>query len=131
MDGQVFREVAFTFNGREVRLVPSVKMLRAIKTDGINVLALAQQCMTGGADALDLAIVLRHMLRHADRDLPEEERRKLTDDESYLWFASGKVAEVVSFQKAYIQAVMPGIDLGKKPAAPSKGKGKTKKPGPT
>ncbi len=116
---QVFRETTFKYGGREYTFTPSMSFLRGLKEKGIQNLELAQQCLRGGADALELVIVHRAMVSAAGGEVSE--------DESYAWLTSGNIAEITSFQTAFVQSVLPGIDLGKKPAARAKKKAPTKR----
>ena len=116
---EVFREVDFLFRGKTVTMVPSLSLLRRIKAMGVNHLMLAQQCLQGGADLLDLTVVHNQFLI-------EGGVTDVTEDESYMFMTSGNSKEFTSFQTAYVNAVMPGIDLGKKPAAPVTAPRKTK-----
>lgn len=111
MTDSVFREITFSFRGEEYAIVPSVAVLRRIKAKGINTTTLANQCIQGGVDLLDLAEALRIFLAEAEE--------KVSVDDAYAWLTTGS-ADVVAFQLAYVQSVMPGIDFGKKPVAPAK-----------
>lgn len=107
---EVFREVTFPWGGEDYTITPSLALLKRIKAQGINNLQLARACLHGGADPIDLAVV--HRLFMAESGV------KLTEDESYGFIVGGS-DEVQAFQIAYIASVLPSIDLGKKPAAPS------------
>lgn len=111
MTANVFREVTFPFQGEEYTIVPSVAVLRRIKAKGINTTSLANQCIQGGVDLLDLAEALRVFLAEAGE--------RVSVDDAYAWLTTGS-ADVVAFQLTYVQSVMPGIDFGKKPEAPAK-----------
>lgn len=117
MTDSVFREVTFQYGGDDVTISPSVAVLKRIKAKGINTTTLANQCIQGGVDLLDLAEALRVFLAEAGQ--------KVSVDEAYAWLTTGS-AEVISFQMAYVQSVMPGLDFGKKPEAPA-GKKPTQK----
>jgi hypothetical protein len=116
---EVFRTVSFLYDGREVTLTPSIALLRRLKAAGINNMLLATQCVKGGADALDLITVHRAFL--------QEGGTFISEDESYAWLTGGNVEEIMSFQSAYVSAVLPGVDLGKKPDAPAPKKAKPKR----
>lgn len=118
MDGSVFREVSLEWRGEQHTITPSVLLLRRIKAEGINNLVLANECMHGGADPSELAVVHRIFMAAAGV--------LVTDDESYGFLTGGDTAAVVAFQTAYVNAVVPSVDLGKKPAAPAKQKRATK-----
>lgn len=104
---EVFREVSFSYDGQEYTIVPSLALLRRIKAKGINCLALATQCMNGGADPLDLAVAHNVFMSAAGVSLSEED--------SYA-FIVGASSDMISFQIGFVEAVLPSIDLGKKPA---------------
>ncbi len=107
----VFRELTFGYNGDQVSVVPSLALLRRIKARGINNVVLANKCVRGGVDVEDLAIVHSEFMAEAGREISEEE--------SYLYLTGPNAGEVQEFQMAYCQAVLPGVDLGKKPEAPA------------
>lgn len=117
MSDNVFREITFPYRGEEYTIAPSVAVLRRIKAKGINTTTLANECIHGGVDLLDLAEALRVFLAEAGE--------KVSVDDAYEWLTTG-TPDVVSFQLTYVQAVMPGIDFGKKPEAPA-AKAPTKK----
>ncbi|MCE8440044.1 hypothetical protein [Rhodovulum sulfidophilum] len=120
----VFREQSFRFQGRDLTVVPSLALLRRIKARGVNNVALANKCIRGGVDLEDLAAVLFEFLRAAQ--VPEgEERPAVSEDESYAFLIDGNQTEIAGFKMAYVQAVLPTVDMGKKPAAPGK-KGRKK-----
>jgi hypothetical protein len=107
---QVFREVVLPWNGERHTMVPSVRLLRRIKSEGINNLTLARECMFGGADPSELAVVHRMFMAEAGVSI--------SDEDSYAFVTGGDTQSVVAFQTAYVQSVVPNIDLGKKPEAP-------------
>lgn len=108
--GEVFREVSIDWDGETYSITPSMALLRKIKQQGIHNLMLANACINGGADPLDLVIVHRMFMREAGVKVPE--------DDSYEFIMSGS-QEMIDFQMAYVSAVLPSIDLGKKPDAPA------------
>jgi hypothetical protein len=70
---EVFREVTFEWAGEDCTVTPSMALLKRIKAMGINNLALAKQCLHGGADPIDLAMVHRAFMKEAGVSLSEEE----------------------------------------------------------
>lgn len=118
---QVFREVTFTYGGRDYTLVPSISLLRRFKAKGINTMLLAQQCIQGGSDVLDLVTVHQTYVVEAGGD-------PVSEEDSYAWLTGGNVPEIMSFQSAFVASVLPGIDLGKKPVAQGSAKPAKKKP---
>jgi len=108
---QVFREASIPWQGQELVFVPSAALLRRIKGLGINNMELARQCIHGGADPLDMAVVLRAFLGAAGV--------QAGDDECYAYMTSGDAEGIAKIQMAYISAVLPSIDLEKKPEAPT------------
>lgn len=108
--GEVFREVSIDWDGETYSITPSMALLRKIKQQGIHNLMLANSCINGGADPLDLVVVHRMFMREAGV--------KVAEDESYEFIMSGS-QEMIDFQMAYVSAVLPSIDLGKKPGAPA------------
>lgn len=115
--GGVFREIELKWEGEVYTMTPSLSILRSIKSHGLNNVQLASECFHGGVDPCDLVIVHRAFLGAAGVSITEEE--------SYEFLTSG-ASEVVEFQLAYVQAVIPSVDLGKKPAAPAPKKKKSK-----
>lgn len=115
----VFRKQSFTYKGETLELTPDLALLRKIKARGINNVLLANRCIKGGVDLEDLAIVHTEFLRAAGWDRPEtdgETGRKITEEESYGFLTMGGAREIMLFQQAYVQAVLPAVDFGKKPA---------------
>jgi hypothetical protein len=108
--GEVFREVSIDWDGETYSITPSMALLRKIKQQGIHNLMLANACINGGADPLDLVVVHRMFMREAGV--------RVAEDESYEFIMSGS-QEMIDFQMAYVSAVLPSIDLGKKPDAPA------------
>lgn len=111
---EVFRELTIQWQGEEYTITPSLALLRRIKAKGIHALNLANACIKGGADPIDLTDV--HRLFMAEAGV------KVSEDESYA-FITGGSDEMIDFQLAFVAAVLPSIDLGKK----SKPQPKTRK----
>ena len=112
----VFRELTFQYNGEVLTFVPSLMILRRIKSRGINNVLLANKCLNGGADLEDLAVVHAEFVRAAGGEITEED--------SYGFLTAGDQGEIILFQQAYVEAVLPSVDFGKK----QEGQGKTRKP---
>lgn len=120
------REIQFTWAGREVKLVPTMNLLSRLanevrrETEGSETtVSLAYKCMNGGLEPMFLLIPLRAFLLEAlgTQCPPVEE----------IWVhASSNPKDVLSFRMAYIHAVLPHVDLGKGPAAPSSAKAAAK-----
>jgi len=115
----VFREVSFQWRGETLSVVPDIALLRRIKGRGVNNLRLAHECMTVGPDPSELAVALSAFLHAAGK--------RVSEDDAYADLVGDDHAAVLSFQEAYVQAVVPNIDLGKKPEAPAQ---EAKGPGP-
>lgn len=107
--GEVFREITLPWGGKDYTMTPDVGLLRRIKQQGINNLVLAGEVYHGGADPADLAVVHCLFMRAAGVEITEED--------SYGFLTGDETDEVVRFQQAYVGAVIPSIDLGKKPEA--------------
>lgn len=107
----VFREFEMKWKGEVYEIKPNLALLRRIKGRGINNVQLAQACFNGGVDMEDLVIVHCAFLASAGVEISEEE--------SYEFLSTG-APEVIEFQLAYVQTVIPSVDLGKKPEAPAK-----------
>jgi len=116
----IFREQSFDYQGAIITFVPSVALLKRIMRHGINNVALANKCVHGGVDLEDLATAHCEIIRASGG--------QCTEEDSYGFLAGGDMAEIFSFQKAYISSVLPGVDFGKKPegqkAQPAKKKRK-------
>lgn len=108
--GEVFREITLPWKGQDHTMTPSVGLLRRIKQQGINNLVLAGEVYHGGADPADLAVVHRLFMEAAGV--------RISDEDSYGFLTGDETEAVVQFQQAYVMAVIPSIDLGKKPEAP-------------
>lgn len=121
MDGQVFREVEWTQGGETLRCVPSLLMLKRMKMAGVNVILAAKSTLDGTADGLDLAACHSIMATTADPENPTSQ------EESYGFLTSGEQADVTSWQMAFVGAVLPSVELGKKPVAPAAPKKPKKK----
>lgn len=107
---EVFRNITLPWQGQDYTMTPSVGLLRQIKQQGINNLVLAGEVYHGGADPSELAVVHKLFMGAAGV--------QVTEEASYGFLTTGDMGEVVQFQKAYVGAVIPSIDLGKKPEAP-------------
>lgn len=126
----VFREKTFDYEGDRMTVVPSLALLRRVQARGVNTTRLANECVRGGVDLVDLAVAHVEFLREAGVTL--------TEDESYGYMTTaGNQGEVMGFMLAYSESAMPGVDMGKKPEAPAKdapkarAKGKTRSKTPT
>tara|TARA_R110000851_G_scaffold51593_1_gene122443 strand:- start:109 stop:483 length:375 start_codon:yes stop_codon:yes gene_type:complete len=114
----VFREQTFKYDGDTLSFIPSLALLKRIKSRGINNVVMANKCIHGGVDIEDLAAVHCEVVRAAGGDITEEV--------SYAFLTGGNQDEIVSFQQAYISSVLPSVDFGKKPVA-QKSQGKPKR----
>jgi hypothetical protein len=119
MSESVFKEKSLIWNGETVYFVPSVKMLRRIRGEGIQNLKLSHECLVGGADPADFCIALKHMLLAGGISA--------TEDQCYNFLTSADIPEIMAAQTAYVESVNPTIDLGKKPEAPEQKKPIAKK----
>jgi hypothetical protein len=111
----VFREQTFKYKGQPVTMTPSLALLRRIKGQGVNNVVTATKCLNGGLDLEDLVIVHVAFLQAGGVNI--------TEDESYAYLSGDNVGEVLAFQMAYVESVLPSVDLGKKRAAPAKATG--------
>ena len=119
MTASVFKEKSLRWNGETVFFVPSVKMLRRIRAEGIQNLKLSHECIVGGADPADFCIAMKHMLFAGGVNVSE--------DECYDWLTSADVDDILQAQRAYVESVNPRIDLGKKQEAPAEKKATAKR----
>lgn len=109
------REIKFDWKGEEVRLIPSFTLLSRIASElqattggAETTISLAQKCVSGGAEPVFMMIPLVHFLREGLRD------RAPSIEEAWAHMIESP-AEIISFRVAYIEAVMPSVDFGKKP----------------
>lgn len=102
---EVFREIVLKWHGEEYQIVPSLALLKRVKSKGIHTLDLARACIQGGADPIDLAMAHKIFMAEAGVSVSE--------DESYGFIVGGS-ADMIGFQLAFVSAVLHAVDLGKK-----------------
>lgn len=114
------REVSFTWGGNDRAFKPDMAMLARMASDigrmsegAENTLSLASKMNAGGADPVFAATALWHMLRSAGVNVTRESayEQLMGDDAS--------MEDKVSFRVAYMQSVLPAVNMGKKPEAPA------------
>lgn len=114
------RIVSFSWLGESRSFSPTMAILAAMASDiarisegGENSLSLAQKMNAGGADPIFAATALWHLLRASGAVISREQAyEQLMGDEVNL-------SEKAEFRVAYLQSVLPTVDLGKKPEAPA------------
>jgi hypothetical protein len=117
---QVFRSLELQWQGKSYTLSPSLDLLRRVdgelkrydRQNGATQLALA--LLRGGVEPADCAVAWSMFARQAGINI--------TPDDCYRAIIASSndpaIAEdAASFQIAFVQAVLPDVDLGKKPDA--------------
>lgn len=114
------REISFKWGGSDIRLAPTMLLLQRVASEIRQVtsgeettVSMAYKCVNGGVEPLFLLIPLRAFLQEAlgvDR---------CPSDEEIMTHALSNVSDMIGFRLAYASAVLPNVDLGKGPAAPS------------
>lgn len=114
------RIVSFQWGGQTRSFTPTMTVLAAMASDlarvsegSENTLSLAQKMNAGGADPVFAATALWHLLRASGADL--------TRDQCYEQMMGDQISliEKAEFRMAYLQSVLPSVDMGKKPEAPA------------
>lgn len=115
----MIRELSLNYKGVELQFSPNVKFLAQVaqalaQVSGgtVNTLTLAQQFNIGGAEPVYAATVMALFLKacgikDADADRCYVDHVMKGDENFY------------SFRLAYIAAIVPDVDFGKKPDAPA------------
>jgi hypothetical protein len=126
------REIAFNWKGETLRLTPSMLLLSRLAnevrrgTEGSETtVSIAYKCVHGGLEPLYLMIPLREFIREAISAIPD---RQLPTDDEIMSHALSAPADILSFRMAYVNAVLPHVELGKGPAGPSSAQGEASKP---
>jgi hypothetical protein len=114
----VFRTLELKWKGQSYDFTPSLSLLRrmdaALKDDDgtSNTMEVANACMHGGVNLLDLAVCWSVALRSVNQNV--------TPDDCYdVLMEAQDMAEIINFQAVMYQSVYPRIDLGKNLKAPS------------
>lgn len=114
------RTLAFQWAGERREFTPTMAVLAAMAADvartseGLeNSVSLASKMLGGGADPVFASVALWHMLRASGATV--------TREDAYAQMLSADVSldDKAEFRQAYIAAVLPSVDLGKKPEAPA------------
>lgn len=121
------RVISFEWGGVLRSFTPTMTVLAAMASDmarvsegSENTLSLAQKMNAGGADPVFAATALWHLLRASGVEV--------TRDECYdqLMGDAIPLVEKAGFRMAYLQSVLPSVDMGKKPEAPAARQSQTK-----
>ena len=112
------REITFDWCGEQLRLSPHFALIERIAqelrqvTEGTETtIGLAYKCVHGGLEPVVIMVPLMHFLREAkgaDCPTKQEVFDRILSEPHML----------VSFRVAYVQAMLPNVDMGKDPAAP-------------
>lgn len=114
------RVLSFDWGGVTRTFTPTMTVLASMASDlarvsegSENTLSLAQKMNAGGADPVFAATALWHLLRASGADV--------TRDQCYEQMMGDQIAmlEKIEFRAAYLQSVLPSVDMGKKPEAPA------------
>lgn len=114
------RSLTFTWGGAAREFVPTMAVLSAMASElarvsegAENTLSLAHKMNAGGADPVFASAMLWHMLRASGAGIAREEAY------AQLMGAEIPMLEKLEFRQAFLQAVLPMVDMGKKPEAPA------------
>lgn len=126
------REISFQWKGETLRLTPSMLLLSRLAnevrrgTEGSETtVSIAYKCVHGGLEPMYLMIPLREFIREALASIPD---RTLPSDDEIMSHALSAPADILSFRLAYVNAVLPHVELGKGPAGPSSAQGAASQP---
>ena len=123
------RAVSFGWLGVDRKFTPTMSVLSALAADinrasegSENSLSLASKMNAGGADPIFASTALWHMLKASRAEysgselLPETSR-----EEAYEQMMGSEVSliEKTEFRAAYLQSVLPSVDMGKKLKVPA------------
>jgi len=119
------REITFNWAGEELTFQPSMALLSRIAgdlrkaTDGAETtVSMAYKCVNGGAEPMFLLLALRAVM------LSIKGPNACPTDEALLEHAMNNITDMVAFRIAYVEAILPQVDLGKGRAAlPAAGAG--------
>lgn len=116
----MMRTLQFTWQGQPREFTPSMAVLSGMAvdlartSDGLeNTVTLASKLLGGGADPVFGSLVLWHMLRASGADTSRE------DAYAQLLSSDVPMSEKAEFRQAFIAAVLPSVEMGKKPEAPA------------
>lgn len=112
------REITFNWAGEELTFQPSMTLLSRIAgdlrkaTDGAETtVSMAYKCVNGGAEPMFLLLALRAVM------MSIKGPNACPSDEDLLEHALSHISDLVGFRVAYVEAVLPQVDLGKGRAA--------------
>lgn len=116
----VFREVTIKWEGAEYQVVPSMRVLRQIESNGISLTDIAFRTSKGSAPVSHIAYVLSVLLKSAGAP-------RASEDEVYAAIMTGSERDATQLVSAVLEAFNPAPnDDGKKPAARQSGRSKSK-----
>jgi len=105
----IFRDVAIEWQGRDVVVTPSNRLMRRIEAeDGVNLVQLAIDMSRAKAKTSVLAFVGAELLKAGGAEV--------TEDDVRAYLMGSDVKGVKAFLTAVMSAIIPTDDDGKKPA---------------
>lgn len=136
----VERDMTITWKGEEKTFSPTFRFLRRVdarlQTDEYrkgNLFTVAKVVNAGGAEIMDVPIVMSMFLKEAGFEASEEECWHVLSTVISGECDEDQRADYANFAMTLTQAVLPQIDFGKNPEAPSesapkrRGKGASRK----
>lgn len=113
----VFRELNLSWNGKEVRIKPTMRLLNEIEQD-VSLSRVAYRLASGDPPLSQLAIVIGHFLRAGGVG-------NVTDEDVYCEIMQGSKEQITEMSNAIMMAAFP--QAGKPEAPATKAKPKAKK----
>lgn len=124
------REISFEWDGATLRISPSFLLtsriaqeLRKVSEGSETTISLAYKCVHGGLEPVFLMVPLMQYLREALKE-------KAPGEQEVFEKIVGDPALLMSFRLAYVQAMLPNVEMGKDPAAPQEQGADRKKTAP-
>lgn len=106
----VRREKIIEWDGAQYTIIPSMRILRSIESEGISIMSVGAELAKGKPQASLMAFIVGTVMRHAGA--------KVTDDELCGEFMRGDIQKVMALYGEVIEAISPEAPAAKKPAAP-------------
>lgn len=105
----VFRDLIITWKGKDYRLSPSMKLMRAIEMGDVSLTDIAVRTSQGRPPISHIAFVLARMLQAAGASV--------TEDDAYEELVTGSQEDVTALISVVLQAFSPGDANAKNHAA--------------
>lgn len=122
----ISRDMAVTWKGEEKQFSPTFRFLRRVdaklqsdKDRRSNLFTVAKVLNAGGSEILDVPIVMSLFLNEAGFDVTEEECWHVVSTVISGHCTQEQRIDYANFAMTLTQAVLPDMDFGKNPEAPS------------